>query len=70
MSIEEASEAIGIPLPEGDYDSVAGLLYSRLGVVPKPGRRLRLEGVTLVVGSVEGHRITRVLALREPQPDE
>ncbi len=65
MSITEASEAIGVTLPEGDYDSVAGLLYSRFGMVPEVGQHLTLEGVALIVDKVEGHRITRVRAVRE-----
>jgi putative hemolysin len=72
MSIEDASKAIGIALPDGDYDSVAGLLYSHLGMVPKVGQRLALEGVVLVVEHLDGHRITRVRAVREStlQQDE
>ena len=65
MSITEASEAVGVTLPEGDYDSVAGLLYSRFGMVPEVGQHVTLEGVVLIVDKVEGHRITRVRAARE-----
>jgi putative hemolysin len=60
ISISEASDAIGITLPEGAYDSLAGLLYSRLGVVPRRGDELDLDGLTLVVDELDGHRITRV----------
>jgi CBS domain containing-hemolysin-like protein len=67
LSIGEASEVIGRQLPEGDYDSVAGLLYSRLGVVPRPGDELVLGDLTLVVDELEGHRITRVRAVRGPE---
>lgn len=66
-SIEDASRAIGIALPEGDYDSVAGLLYSRLGMVPRAGQRLGLAGVALIVDGLDGHRITRVRAVRQPK---
>ena len=72
MSIQEASEAVGIALPDGDYDSLAGLLYGHMGMVPKAGQRLRLAGVTLIVEDLDGHRIARVRAVREPSsgPDE
>ncbi len=69
MSIEDASEAIGVALPEGDYDSVAGLLYSRLRTVPKVGQSVAIERVTLTVDEVDGHRITRVRATRGPAAD-
>jgi putative hemolysin len=70
MSIEDASKAIGAALPDGDYDSVAGLLYSHLGMVPQVGQRLALEGIALVVEHLDGHRITRVRAVREPATQE
>ncbi|MCJ7822935.1 MAG: CBS domain-containing protein, partial [Armatimonadetes bacterium] len=70
MSIEDASKAIGAALPDGDYDSVAGLLYSHLGMVPQVGQRLALEGIALVVEHLDGHRITRVRAVREPASQE
>ncbi len=70
MSIGEASEALGVQLPEGDYDSLAGLLYAHLGVVPRPGDEVRLDGITLIVDELDGHRITRVCALVEEKPEE
>jgi putative hemolysin len=70
MSISEASAALGLPLPEGDYDSLAGLLYSRLGVVPRVGQALDLHGVRLIVDERQGYRISRVLAVRKPQAGE
>ncbi len=70
MSIDEASGALGVDLPEGDYDSVAGLLYAHLGVVPRIGDEVELDGVTLIVDELDGHRITRVRAIVKPNPDE
>jgi putative hemolysin len=69
MSIGDASTIIGVALPEGDYDSLAGLMYSRVGAVPEPGQQVALEGVTLVVDALERHRITRVRALLQPVPE-
>ncbi len=69
MSLDEASAAIGIPLPEGDYSSLAGLLYHRLGMVPRAGQVLELGRVRLIVDQLDGHRIRRVLAMRKPETD-
>jgi len=69
MAIDEASQAIGVALPEGDYDSVAGLLYSRLGAVPRPGDLLELAQLRLIVDEMDGYRITRVRALTVPEPE-
>lgn len=71
VSLGEASEALGVELPEGEYDSLAGLLYSRLGVVEEPGESMTVEGVTLTVDQLDGHRIARVRAeVRPPAEDE
>jgi CBS domain containing-hemolysin-like protein len=67
MDIDEASAALGVQLPEGDYSSVAGLLYDRLGMVPRIGQVLDLDGIRLVVDELDGHRISRVLALGRPE---
>jgi putative hemolysin len=70
MSIGEASEALGVVLPDGDYDSLGGLLYSHLGMVPRLGQSVALEGVTLTVDELDGHRITRVRAALAPPESE
>lgn len=70
VSVAEASELLGVSLPEGDYDSVAGLLYDRLGMVPKIGERVELDRVTLIGEEVHGHRIRRVRAVLKPASDE
>jgi putative hemolysin len=71
VSLSEASEALGVALPEGEYDSLAGLLYSRLGVVEAPGESMTVEGVTLTVDQLDGLRIARVRAeIRPPAEDE
>jgi putative hemolysin len=66
ISIDEASDALGVALPEGEYDSLAGLLYARLGVVPRRGDEVVVSGVRLTVAELDGHRITRIRAVREP----
>jgi CBS domain containing-hemolysin-like protein len=61
-SIDEASEALGVELPEGEYDSVAGLLYSRLGVVEVAGESVTVNGVAFTIEQLDGRRIARVRA--------
>jgi len=64
LGIGEASAAIGVALPEGEYDSLAGFLYSRLGTVPAVGDGVDIGGLHLSVLEVDGHRITRVKVAR------
>lgn len=70
MNIDEASNALGVQLPEGDYDSLAGLVYAHLGVVPRIGDEVDLDGVSLIVEELDGHRIVRVRALVRRHPEE
>ncbi len=70
ISVDEASEVLGVELPEGEYDSLAGLLYDRLGVVPKAGADVELEEVTFTVKELDGLRIARVQARLHPRPAE
>lgn len=68
IGIAEASGALGIPLPEGEYESLAGLMYAWLGTVPKVGDAVAVEGYRLVVDRIVGHRVTWVQASRWPAP--
>ncbi len=66
LSVDDASEALGVTLPQGEYDSLAGLLYARLGVVPRRGDEVVVSGMRLIVAEIDGHRITRVSAAPLP----
>jgi len=70
IGLDEASQALQTALPEGEYDSLAGLLYDRLGRTPIPGDRVEVAGVTLTVHELEGLRIARVRALLPPRRAE
>lgn len=62
LSLDQASEALGVDLPEGEYDSLAGMLYDRLGMTPRPGDSVEVAGIMLTVKEVEGLRIVCVRA--------
>ena len=49
-----------------EYDTVGGLIYHRIGGVPKPGDEVRIDsyGLTLTVETTDGHRVGKVLAAR------
>jgi putative hemolysin len=55
-----------------EYDTVGGLIYHRIGGVPKPGDEVRIDGygLTLTVETTDGHRVGKVLAARaHPEED-
>ncbi|MEO3823787.1 hemolysin family protein [Actinomadura sp. B10D3] len=43
LRIDEVAHETGIALPEGDYETVAGLLMRRLGRIARPGDVVRVE---------------------------
>jgi putative hemolysin len=57
---------------EDEYDTVGGLVYHRIGGVPKPGDRVSVGGLTLTVETTDGRRVGKVLVVRDRdrQPDE
>jgi CBS domain containing-hemolysin-like protein len=50
-----------------EYDTIGGLVFHRLGVVPTPGAVVTVDGITLTVESTDGRRVRKVLAVREPR---
>lgn len=71
-SIDEISDLTGVELPEGDYDTIAGLVTERLGYIPKDGEhpKIETEGLTITVLEVEDQRLSRLFIVREPQEEE
>ncbi|MFD8571548.1 hemolysin family protein [Streptomyces sp. NPDC059639] len=51
---------IGLTAPEGPYETVAGLVATRLARIPEPGDTVDLDGWRLTVLDVEHHRAGRV----------
>ena len=55
---------------EDEYDTVGGLIYHRIGGVPKPGDQVAVDGLTLTVETTDGRRVGKVLAVRQRETDE
>ena len=64
MQIEEANEELGLDLPKGDYETVAGFILEALGHIPTEGEQFRHNGLRLVVTQVRGMRIEKVMVTR------
>ncbi|EHK88499.1 hemolysin family protein [Saccharomonospora azurea] len=57
---DEVLDATGFRMPEGDYETIAGLLLERLGEIPEVGATLDLDGWQLEVTGMDRHRISEV----------
>jgi CBS domain containing-hemolysin-like protein len=60
ISIDELNDLAGLDLPEGDWDTVGGLVFDRFGRVPASGETCDVNGYNLRVERLQGRRITRV----------
>ena len=45
---------------------MGGLVYHRIGGVPKPGDQVVVDGLTLTVETTDGRRVGKGLVVREP----
>ena len=52
-----------------EYDTVGGLIYHRIGGVPKPGDQVIVDGLTLTVETTDGRRVGKVLVVRRHDDD-
>jgi putative hemolysin len=60
MPLDELNELLHADLPQGDWDTVGGLVYGLLGHVPTEGEAAEADGHRLVAEKVQGRRIGRV----------
>jgi CBS domain containing-hemolysin-like protein len=60
MPLDEVNDLIHAQLPEGDWDTIGGLLLSELGHVPTEGECVEVGGWQLTAQRVQGRRIGRI----------
>jgi len=65
MRIEEANEEMGLDLPDGDYETVAGFMLSLLGQIPEPNEQLRYKDLKIVVTEMRGPKIEKIQVTKE-----
>jgi len=67
LSLRELEDDYGIALPRDvGYQTLAGFLLARLGVIPAGGEAVVYGGHRFTVGDLQGHRIARVRVERLP----
>ena len=65
MRIEEANEEMGLKLPEGDYETVAGFVLHLLGRIPRPNEQIRYKNSKIVITEMKSFKIEKILITRE-----
>lgn len=72
--LEDVAEALDLPLPEEDddeYETLGGLVFSQLSVIPQDGSHPEVEalGMHIKVQEIRNHRVEWTLVSRLPQPE-
>ncbi|MCZ2859491.1 hemolysin family protein [Blastococcus sp. VKM Ac-2987] len=68
LNLDDFTEATGLQLPEGPYETVAGYVLAELGRLPGVGDSIEVEGRTVSVLELDGRRIARLLVGPPPAP--
>jgi putative hemolysin len=64
IHVHEIDEAIGLSLPDGPYETLAGFLLQRFGCIPAVGDELSWDGWRFVVSSRDRLRVAEVAVTR------
>jgi putative hemolysin len=65
MHVGEVNEKMGLGLPEGNYDTVAGFILHLLGRIPKQGEQIKYKDLKIAITRVTGVKIDEVLVTKE-----
>ncbi|MCQ4079894.1 hemolysin family protein [Streptomyces sp. RB6PN25] len=66
----DQAEAVGLRVPEGPYETLAGLVATLLGRIPVTGDTVEVGGWLLEVADDTGHRAARLLITSPPPGPE
>jgi CBS domain containing-hemolysin-like protein len=70
LHADEIDDVCGFPMPDGDYETLAGFVLDRLGRIPeRPGDAFVYEGWTVTVSGVEGLRVAEVRLVAPTEAD-
>ena len=65
IDLDDVNRLMNTELPTEDSDTLGGLIYSKLGEVPKAGDEVVVDGVHITVLSLLGRRIKKVRVVKD-----
>jgi putative hemolysin len=60
VPLADLAQALGKPLPNGEFESLGGLIVSRAGRVPPVGATVELDGLKLIVREADATHVMKV----------
>jgi CBS domain containing-hemolysin-like protein len=67
---DELADATGFRMPEGDYETLAGLVLARLGRIPEVNDEVRIDGWRITVMAMDRHRVAELRVARVPDAEQ
>jgi CBS domain containing-hemolysin-like protein len=69
LEVEKLAEHFEVPVPEGEFESVGGLVIHLLGRIPKVNEKVSFENLEMTVQSGDSRKIGKILVNRKgPSP--
>jgi CBS domain containing-hemolysin-like protein len=60
IRVEDVNAELGLGIPPGDYETLAGFVLDRIGRLPQTGDSLTFNGIRLTVLEMQGPRIKQI----------
>jgi CBS domain containing-hemolysin-like protein len=70
MDRRQFEELTGIELPEGEFSTVGGFVFTELGRLPSVGEKVTTPEAVFIVEEVQRRRITKVRVVLRPLPEQ
>lgn len=66
--LEDINELLGTELKEEGIDTIGGMIFNRLGALPRPGTEMELDGLKMTIRRTSRKRVEEVLIVRKNPP--
>lgn len=66
MSVQEVRDDLGVPVPEGEFETLAGFVLEALGHIPIEGETVLGDGFRIMVAEVKGLKIEELVVTTTP----
>lgn len=65
--IADVNRELGIKIPEGDYDTLSGFVFSLIGKLPIVGDEVKYDDIAISVERIHKRRITKIKIVKMPK---
>ncbi len=70
IGIDDLNDVLKVDISANGFDTLGGVIYNHLGRIPIQGDVVQLNGLSMHIEQVEGHRISKVRIIKEQASSE